>query len=102
MPCRVFYDDHPEDYFRDVTEPKLKAQISFAESALCGALTALTRLGFDALDQIAYGDIGIKKSELKMWWEEHKKLDEKHRQQELKLSALAKLTDEERKALGLE
>lgn len=37
-----------------------------------------------------------------MWWEEHKKLDEKHRQLELKLPALAKLTDEERKALGLE
>ena len=41
MPCRDFYDDHPHQYFKDVTEPALKKQIAFAESALCQALVAL-------------------------------------------------------------
>ena len=44
MPCRDYYDDHPEAYFRDVTEPALKRQVAFAESALCQTLAALEKL----------------------------------------------------------
>ena len=115
MPCRDYYDDHPEAYFRDVTEKELKKQISFAESALCQALVALEHV--DSLvetvspkkgsfyDWINYAEAGITKAQLVKWHKEHKILDQKHREEErikkLKEAALAKLTDEEKKALGV-
>lgn len=43
MPCRDYYDDNPHAYFKDVSEPALKKQISFAESALCQTLVALEK-----------------------------------------------------------
>lgn len=109
MPCRDYYDDHPEKYFTDVTEPALKKQISFAESALCAALDALESFAKPAargnetsLDLIDYAAAGITKKELLAWRKKHKELDKQHRAEELakaKKSALAKLSDVERKAL---
>ena len=114
MPCRDYYDDHPEAYFRDVTEPALKKQIAFAESALCQALIALEHV--DSLvktvipkkvfyDWINYKEAGITKSELINWHKNHCKLDAQHREQErlkqVREAALAKLSDEERKVLGV-
>lgn len=112
MPCRDYYDDHPEQYYKDVTVPSLKNQISFAESALCGALTALDRIINEhnsgkktpyapALHQIDFDAIGININDLEKWWKNHKKLDEKHRKEELRKNAIAKLTKEERDALGV-
>lgn len=116
MPCRDYYDDHPELYFKEVTEPALKSQISFAESALCATLNALdrtlTKLGSgdfgprDIYEIINYDDAGITEAELRKWHKEHKALDLKLRraaekQAALKQSALNKLTAEEKKALGL-
>lgn len=112
MPCKDYYDDHPEDYYRDVTKPALKKQISFAESALCGALTALERIIDEhnsgkrvaygpAIHQIDFDAIGINVNDLYQWWENHKKLDKKHRKEELRKAALAKLSKEEKDALGV-
>jgi hypothetical protein len=119
MPCRDYYDDHPEQYFRNVTEPALKKQISFAESALCQTLRALEHVDSqvetinpkkgDWYDWIDFKAAGITKAALMKWHIEHKALDEKHRAEEqekqekaaLKKSALAKLTPAERKALGV-
>ena len=114
MPCRDYYDDHPQQYFKDVTEPALKKQISFAESALCAALASiegmLTRqasgdFGYrDAFETIDYKEAGITEKELREWHKNHKKLDKMHREEEqrkLKATALAKLTADEKKALGL-
>lgn len=116
MPCRDYYDDHPEQYFRDVTVPALKKQISFAESALCAALNAYEKtlknfkndyddyISLSPLDHIDFEDAGITKAELKEWRTKHQKLDEKHRAEEarkLRESALAKLSPEERKILGV-
>lgn len=119
MPCRDYYDDHPEAYFRDVTEPALKRQISFAESALCQVLRALEHVDSqvetvspkqgDWYDWIDFKAAGIKKADLVAWHVKHKALDEKHRAEEaakrekeiLRKSALAKLTPAERKALGV-
>jgi hypothetical protein len=114
MPCRDYYDDHPEAYFRDVTEPALKAQISFAESALCATLDALESVVTsgkgdfgppDFYDEINFKEAGITKKELIEWRKKHKVLDEKHRAEELlrlRESGIAKLTPAERKALGFE
>lgn len=113
MPCRDYYDDHPEAYFRDVTEPALKKQISFAESALCGALAALERVVCDGkgdfgppdfYDKIDYAATGITKKDLVKWHKNHKMLDAKHRAEEIekiRQGALAKLTLEEREVLKI-
>ena len=119
MPCRDYYDDHPGQYFADVTEPALKKQVSFAESALCQTLRALEYLDTQVetispkqgvfYDWIDFKAAGINKEELVKWHTAHKALDEKHRSAELakkekaalKKSALAKLTAAERSALGV-
>lgn len=111
MPCRDYYDDHPEAYFRDVTQPALQKQISFAESALCAALDALDRANANSshpqhssMSWINFEEAGIKEKELKEWLKKHKELDKKHRAEEqarLKAAALAKLTPEKKKALGV-
>ena len=112
MPCRDYYDDHPQQYFKDVTEPALKKQISFAESALCQTLAALESVVMENgnfYDYIDFKAAGIKKADLIKWHKEHKELDAKHRDEEnakkekaaLKKSALAKLTPAEREALGV-
>ena len=106
MPCRDYYDDHPEQYFKDVTEPALKKQISFAESALCQTHAALeVAVGKTVYNVIDYDAAGITKAELVEWHKEHKKLDAQHRKEaeanNLRETALAKLTLEERKVLGV-
>lgn len=116
MPCRDYYDDHPNQYFKDVTEPALKKQIAFAESALCQTLADFERflhcvrhmvpeLSLHPLDHINYTEAGITREELEQWWKQHKVLDAKNREAErlkkLRESALAKLTKEERKVLGI-
>jgi hypothetical protein len=120
MPCRDFYDDHPEEYFKKFTAPAMKKQISFAESALCQTLAALeiahkaaAANGMngkgDVYDRIDFEAAGITKTELVKWYKEHKALDAKHRkeaeakrkQDNLRDTALAKLTPAERKALGV-
>lgn len=117
MPCRDYYDDHPDQYFKDVTEPALKKQISFAESALCQTLAAFAKflsetssefggkVDENPLNYIDYGEAGITRKELEKWWKEHKALDAKHREAEAlkkaRIVALSKLTDIEKKALGI-
>lgn len=115
MPCRDYYDDHPEQYYKDVTEPALKKQVSFAESALCQTLAAFQailiavnrhsdspdRLTTNPLDLINYEEAGITRKDLERWWKDHKALDEKHRKEEARKKALAKLTQAERVLLGL-
>lgn len=116
MPCRDYYDDNPHDYFKDVSEPALKKQISFAESALCQTLVALEKCvielnekngtNINPMDQIDYSAAGIKRSDLIKWWNNHKKLDAKHREEErikkvVREDALSKLSDEEKKVLGI-
>jgi hypothetical protein len=105
MPCRDYYDDHPEQYYAD-TVRDLRKQISFAESALCAALRHIEKAyDADPVDYIGCDDAGINRTELKSWYKKHKALDTKHRAEEkkrlLRQQALEKLTPEERAALGV-
>lgn len=105
MPCRDYYDDHPEQYYAD-TVRDLRKQISFAESALCAALRHIEKAyDADPVNYIDCDDAGIKQSELRSWYKKHKELDTKHRAAERKRQQrkeiLAKLTPEERKILGV-
>lgn len=117
MPCRDYYDDHPEAYFRNVTEPALKKQISFAESALCLTLNTMEQflkgiknefddeVATNPLDILEFKEAGITRKELEDWWTQHKALDVAHRETErlkkVRSAALAKLSVEERKVLGV-
>lgn len=106
MPCRDYYDDHPEQYFKDVTEPALKARIAFAESALCAVLEVVCDntdvCGHNFLwDDIDFKSAGITKQELLAWHDQHRARDQKIRDAKIQ-KARAKLTAEEIALLGLD
>lgn len=89
MPCRDYYDDHPEQYFgpklKSVTKEleRAKRQISFAESALCATLKALSKTDdAKAFDMIDFAEAGITREALFAWWKKHLELDKKHRLEE--------------------
>ena len=116
MPCRDYYDDHPQAYYSD-NIAELKKQVSFAESALCLVLNTMEQLlhgikhDFDdkvktnPLDILEFEEAGITRAELDEWWIKHKKLDAEHRELErltkVREAALHKLSDEEKKVLGV-
>ena len=100
MPCHDWDDSLEMD--------RLRKDKAFLEAALCAFLASNERLGF-ILNYIDYDEAGISEQELVDWWENHKKKDVIRKQreaaekekQDLKSVALSKLTEEERKALGL-
>ena len=84
------------------------------EAAMCGILTVLeASASGQSLDYLLgyvdWKEAGIKRKTLETWWKKHKKQDEERRAREaaardkeqLKASAISKLTAEERAALGL-
>jgi len=84
------------------------------EAAMCGILTVLAKNDSNNdLDyffkNVDWKEAGVKRKTLEMWWRKHKKQDEERRAREaaarnkeqLKASAINKLTAEERAALGL-
>ena len=103
MPCRDYYDDHPEAYFgqhlddKNTEIEKLQKQVSFAESALCATLNTLEDAvkALDAVhgiasnggdvpsrnmyDYIDFVEAGITRQDLQDWREHHQKLDAQHR-----------------------
>lgn len=132
MPCRDYYDDHPEEYYgvqlqdKDKEIEKLKKQVSFAESSLCGLLTAFEKYlkiccsDSKPYDHIDYAAAGITKKDLVKWHKKHRELDAKYRAEEQariekarkdeeerqsaerrRANALAKLTAEDKAILGI-
>lgn len=130
MPCRDYYDDHPEAFYgeqladKEAEIERLKERISFAESALCGVLRAVEDnvISYynDLWAVIDYKGAGISRKKLEKWFTKHKALDEKIKKQEIERiirereqaerqkqitkkrdAALVKLTPEERKLLGI-
>lgn len=117
MPCRDYYDDHPDQYFKDVTEPALRAQVSFAESALCMVMVHLFEASFTDVaiettspqalwnklyDSLDYKSAGIKQEEFIKWHKNHLELDRKHREEEeraLLQKAIRKLSPDEYAAI---
>lgn len=95
MPCT--YDGPPDDS-RYPSDRELKKELDLVTRLLCNAAKILR-----------YQDVrmqcpDVKKEEIKElqdWIKQHDKADEKRRLEEVKRNALTKLSDEERKALGL-
>lgn len=106
MPCRV--DDYNTRY---VTETRHGMTIADFEAVLCGIFTSLEKYDEKniSLNDIDWAEVGVSRKIVEAWWEAHKKEDERRRAKEAKerekeekrKAALAKLTAEDRKVLGL-
>ena len=105
MPCRDYL---AEDQWR-LEKDKEAAMV---RASLCAVLTVLEDddAAFAAvLKKIDWKEAGVTKREFLSWWEDHKIEDEQRRLREIKESrekkirkdALAKLTAEEKKLLGI-
>jgi|SanBayMetagenome_1026888.scaffolds.fasta_scaffold63463_2 hypothetical protein len=105
MPCR---DDMAEDMWRREAAEKA----AMVEASLCAVITLLEKdpAGFALmLKQIDWKEAGVSKREFMRWWEDHKEIDAARRVREakekakkkLRDGALAKLTPEEKKILGV-
>lgn len=109
MPCRDYYDDHPEAYYgpkladKDKEIEKLRKQISFAESALCAVLRATDAQEADSFKYPIWGYIdfkaaGITSAELEQWRVNHEALDQKHREEEDRKKEKARIAAEQEAA----
>ncbi len=96
MPC-MSYDDRP-----DYSEREWKRKTDLLARVACKALEALEQTGQQDF-------LLLKDDEVREWWSAHKEADaraqaaraEKARQAAMKAAALAKLTEEERRLLGI-
>lgn len=107
MPCRDYetsYNNGPS-----YTETRLKEQCDRLARIACKAMTALEKDGHADF-------LLIKDDEVRTWWEQHKEADrkrmeeearkkaeraEKKRLKQIKAELLERLTEDERKALGI-
>lgn len=104
MPCT----DGSSDWDRAFTAGREARKF---ESLLCGFITVLSNSNTleNWKSKVDWTEVGVTRKAFEEWWEEHQKADEKRREQEafesnrelLKKLALAKLTPQERKALGV-
>jgi len=103
MPCRDYESDHYNTGNATTNEmKKLKAQADKLARIACKAMTALEEL--EQQDFVLLQD-----DEVREWWAQHKIADakaaaakaERARVAKIKREALSKLSDEERKVLGI-
>lgn len=107
MPCR---DEMAEaqDRKRDYQE------LAFLRAGLCAVLTVMEKnmkkkTFAQYIDCIDWKEAGVTKREFLGWWEDHKEKDRKRlaamekqlKEIKIRKEALAKLTDEEKKILGV-
>ena len=103
MPCTDGGPSYIEEYY--------EAGVKF-EAILCGILTSVEKSGrqvSSVFNDIDWKEAGVKRSWAENWWVEHKEEDAERRIREAeeaareaaRISALSKLTNAEKKALGL-
>ena len=101
MPCRDFYSDSSSSS-SDTEVKKLKVRADMLARIACKAMTELEKNGIEDF-------LLLQDDELRNWWKQHKIDDEKAasakkekaRLAKLKRDALSKLSDEEKKVLGI-
>ncbi len=105
MPCR---DEMVEDMWRREAAEKA----AMVEASLCAVMMVLEsddKTFKSTLKKIDWKEAGVTKRQFLSWWEDHKEVDAKRRERmaaqlrEIKIrkDALAKLTPEEKKILGV-
>lgn len=96
MPC--YEEPRPNN---DAEINRLKKQLAFAEASLCAAIKAGDKLSNNQFfTHIDFEEAGITLEDLMSWEIEHRKLDAA-RWEKLKEEALAKLTEIDKRALGI-
>lgn len=113
MPCYDSRNDAPAVYDEISRERKAHNR---TKAMLCAIMQTVASQNFELktfLNQVDWRAAGVKRKDLEAWWSEHKAADERRRAQEHKerrvkeekenarKKALAKLTAEDRKALGI-
>lgn len=110
MPCTD--GGYPADRRED---PLIREQLRRAEARVCAVFSCLEARGLmdEVIKNINWQEAGLTQQSTLRWWEQHKEQDRRRRKaekeqaehaaREKRLAAigLAKLTPEERKALGL-
>ncbi len=104
MPC----SDQPTYYERTAIAQR---ELNKVNAMLCGVLTSAENLGIlgTVLQNVNETECGVTIASIRSWFNRHKKEDARRKareeatrkQEEVKREALAKLSPEERKALGL-
>lgn len=102
MPCQSYDDDWRNEASNERKINELKRQADKLARIACKALTELEENGLEDL-------LLLKDDEVRTWWKKHKeddareqaRLAEIERKERVKQEALAKLSDEERKLLGI-
>ena len=102
MPCQSYNDDWRSEATNERKIKELKKQADMLARIACKALTELEENGVEDL-------LLLKDDEVRTWWKKHKeddareqaRLAEIERKERVKQEALAKLSDEERKLLGI-
>src|SRR5690242_13382594 len=112
MPCR----DDPADYRtrNDYNEQVLRQVRRDFEAALCAVFRVLDTNDYpmslgELLGYVDWQEAGVSRAWVEGWWASHKEQDRlrklqeaaRQRKEEARQSALAKLTPEEKQALGL-
>ena len=101
MPC-MSYDTNWANSSNDREVRKLKQECDRLARIACKAMTELVKSG--------YGDfLVLKDDEVREWWEKHQEDDrkareaqlEKERRAQVRKEALAKLSDDEKRVLGI-
>jgi hypothetical protein len=84
------------------TQGEILEVLAQRESLLCGVLTTLLRVDrlVDVRDDWNAEEVGLTWDDLMLWWRDHQERD-RRRMAEIRKSALAKLTPEEIRALGI-
>ena len=100
MPCRDYY-----------SPPVVDRNSELLKAGMCALLGHLESVGSlrQVLDACDWKEAGVTKKEMMTWWKRHKQADKarrereqvKTRMQELRKSAITKLTEDECRALGL-
>jgi len=104
MPCR--------DGMEDVRRREESERRAIIEASLCAVLTVLDKddAEFGAfLKKIDWKEAGVTKRQFLSWWEDHKEWDRKRREAvaqqvheaKVRKDALSKLTEYEKKILGI-
>lgn len=101
MPCQS-YESNWAKSSNDAEVKKLKKEADKLARIACTAMTALEEMGKEDF-------VLLKNEEVRSWWEQHKIDDAKERNREdadlekkrIREEALAKLSDAEKKVLGI-
>jgi hypothetical protein len=104
MPCS-------DGDYRNQIDNEVYKEKNFLNALICAVFRHLDGIGTveTFLKQLDYKEMGYSESDVRKWWEKHQESDKRRKafqerllkEREIKTKALAKLTSEERKVLGI-